>query len=144
MQSPAPGEEWPCAPGHAMGWEAGKQLSSGGPGVLVDDKLIRSQQCNLKAKKAYRTQGCTRQNVSGSFELYPFPLLSTSESSTIWNAVFCSGLPNTRQTLVNTTKGKEPLSYEKRLRGLGLFVLKKRRLRGFLLICINTWWKALK
>lgn len=61
---------------------AGKQLSSRGPGVLVDNKLIRSQQCNLKAKKAYSTQGCTRKNVSGSFECCPFPLLNISESST--------------------------------------------------------------
>lgn len=117
------------------GWEA----------ALVDNKLFRSQQCNLKAgrrlfkaKKAYSTQGCTRKNVSGSFECCPFPLLSTSESSTA--GMLCPLLGSSRQTQGKEPfcKGKEPLSYEKRLRGLGLFVLKKRRLRGFLLICINT------
>lgn len=42
------------------------------------------------------------------------------------------------QRSTKVMKRLEDLSYEKRLRELGLFNLEKRRLRGFLSVCVNT------
>ena len=40
-------------------------------------------------------------------------------------------------------EGLEHLLYEKGLREQGLFSLEKGMLRGFLSMCINTWWKRM-
>lgn len=41
-------------------------------------------------------------------------------------------------------KGLEKLSYKGRLSELGLLSLQKRRLRGNLSVCINSWWEGMK
>jgi len=41
-------------------------------------------------------------------------------------------------------KGLEHLSYAERLREMGLFSLRKRRLRGILSISVNTWKEVAK
>jgi len=47
-------------------------------------------------------------------------------------------LQQVQQRANKLIKSMEHLSYEERLRDLGLFILEKKRLRGSLSMCMNT------
>jgi len=70
------------------------------------------------------------------------PLLSTEETSAVLSLDLGSLLRDRREhtgpSPTKVCKENESTGEKERLKGLGLFFLEKRRLRGILSVCINT------
>jgi len=114
--------------------------------MLVDEKLNMIWQNRSAAQKANHILGCIKSSMASRSREVIRPLCSTlmrphmESCIQLWHPQHGKDMDVLEQVQMRATKmirGLEQLSYEERLRELGLFSLEKRRLLGDLIVAFQ-------